>query len=316
MVKALLLVAVVGACCVSAHELRPRMSMRGHAAPVHLEPAMSHKLATQARAAPAPLMAASAVAPPAPPSLLRRCIAEAIGTGLIVKLGCGAVCAAKFANSGMGLFGIAVSFGIAVAIAIFAAGPLSGAHLNPAITLGFVSVGKAPLKEAPFYILAQIAGAFVASAGLYGMFAPGIAATELASGVVRGSVGSASTFAGAFAGQPNLALTSALGAFIAEAWAAAILAFSVSVVFDKDAGMAPGLAPMMVGAVVSALICVVGPLTGCLINPARDLGPRIVAAIAGWGSAAMPFAWVYSLGPIFGAIAGFNLFKLLIERRR
>jgi len=309
----LLFIATVGVCCVSAHDLRPRMAMRGQAAPMPLEPPVSPRFATTKRAGAVNLLAA---AESGQPSLLRRCIAEAIGTGIIVKLGCGSVCAAKFAASGTGLFGISVAFGIAVAVAIFAAGPVSGAHLNPAMTLGFVSVGKAPAKEAPFYILAQIAGAFIASAGLYGLFAPGIAATELAAGVVRGAAGSADTFAGAFAGMPNLGVTSALGAFLAEAWGTAVLAFTVNAVFDKDAGLAPGLPGVMVGAVVTALVCVIGPLTGCLINPARDLGPRIVAALAGWGSAAAPFAWVYSLGPIVGAIVGCNLFKVLLESRR
>lgn len=311
--RSLLFIATVGVCCVSAHDLRPRMAMRGQAAPMPLDAPVSQQFATAKRTGPVTLLAA---AEPAQPSLLRRCIAEAIGTGIIVKLGCGAVCAAKFAASGTGLFGISVAFGIAVALAIFAAGPVSGAHLNPAITLGLVSVGKAPAKEAPFYILAQIVGAFAASSALYGIFAPGIAATELAAGVVRGAAGSADTFAGAFAGMPNLGVTSAMGAFFAEAWATAVLAFSVGVVFDKDAGMAPGLPAVMVGAVVTALVCVVGPITGCLINPARDLGPRLVAALAGWGSTAAPFAWVYSLGPIAGAVVGFNLFKVLIENRR
>lgn len=316
--------AVAGVCGMSALELLQRTNVQCRAATATPpEPPASHH--TSAMSKPTdPRVASSFVAAAAPaeppslaPSLLRRCLAEAIGTGIIVHLGCGAVCAAKFAGSNVSPFGVAATWGVAVALAIYTAGPISGAHLNPAVTAGLVSVGKAPAEEAPFYMLAQLAGATVASAATYGLFSRAIVATELAGGVVRGSAASAATFAGAFGLVPNTALVATVAGVIAvEAAATGALTFLISAITDPEGHVPAAAAPVLIGATVTALICVVGPLTGACMNPARDLGPRIVAALAGWRGATVPFTLAYALGPTLGALAGFGLHGVCMERPR
>jgi len=92
----------------------------------------------------------------------------------------------------------------------------------------------------------------------------------------------------------------------------AVLLFLISAVTDKDKGSVPdGAAPALVGASVTALICTFGPVTGCGMNPARDIGPRLVTALAGWGGAATTAWWVYTCGPLIGGILGANAYRAL-----
>lgn len=101
---------------------------------------------------------------PAAPSLASRCVAEAIGTGIIIAGGCGAVCSVKYAASNKTLFGLAACWGASVALAVYITRAVSGAHLNPAVTLALTAIGKAPVEEAAPYISAQCLGAFLAAA--------------------------------------------------------------------------------------------------------------------------------------------------------
>ena len=210
-------------------------------------------------------------------------MAEAFGTGLIVQFGCGAVCALKYANAPFNTFGIAAAWGIGVTLAVYATRAVSGAHLNPAVTAALVSVDAFPAEEAPLYIAALMAGATVAASVNYMVFSAGIAASEAAASIVRGTAASTASFAGAFGMVPNAAITGAIGAFAA--------------------------APVLVGSTVAGLICTFGPVTGCGMNPARDLGPRLVTLFTGWGGAALTAGWVYTLGPLVGACLGAYAYK-------
>ena len=114
-------------------------------------------------------------APKAAPSLEKRCLAEAIGTAIIVQGGCGCVCALKYAGASYGQFGLAAIWGASVALAAYSTRAVSGAHLNPAVTAALVANELFPQEEAPMYMAAQLVGATVAGAVNYAVFASGIA---------------------------------------------------------------------------------------------------------------------------------------------
>ena len=174
--------------------------------------------------------------------MAQRLIAEVIGTGIIVQLGCGVVSASKYAGANFTVFGLAATWGVAVALAVYATRSVSGAHLNPAVTSALVSIDAFPAEEAPFYVVAQIIGATVAGAANYLIFSAGIAATEAAEGIVRGAVGSSSSFAGAFGMVPNTALLSPLGALVAEVWMTGILVFMIMAIGDAGSESVPSAA--------------------------------------------------------------------------
>ena len=242
------------------------------------------------------------------PSLLGKCVAEAVGTAFIVLGGCGVVCAAKYAGSGMGAFGLAATWGISVALAVYATREISGAHLNPAVTVALVANGMAPLGEAPWYIGAQMVGATLAGFINYFVFAAGIAALEASQQVVRGTAASTAIYHGAFGMVPTVALVGPFGAFVCEVWMTAVLAFMIFAFTDEDNTMPTDAAPLAIGATVATLIATFGPVTGCGMNPARDLGPRLVTLFTGWGGAALSCWWVYTLGPVLGAVLGGTLY--------
>lgn len=238
----------------------------------------------------------------AQPTLAQRCMAEAVGTGIIVHGGCGVVAACKYASSGMGLFGLATIWGVSVALAIFATRDISGAHLNPAISCSLAANAGFPVEELAPYVGAQVCGATFAGAVNYALMAAGIASVESVQKIVRGT--STATFAGAFGMAPTAALLSPAGAVLAEVWATSVLAFLVFALTDPRGTVPRDAAPVLIGSVVAVLITIFGPMTGCGMNPARDLGPRLVSFAAGWGSVAWSHWWIYTLGPVVGAVLG------------
>jgi len=234
-------------------------------------------------------------------------IAEFFGTFIIVQLGCGTVCSAIFKSAQVGLWQIAAVWSIAVTLAISATASISGAHLNPAITLALATGrGFSWSKVLPF-IFAQVAGATVAGAVNFGLFSDSIAQFEATEGIVRGaaeSVKSASAFG------EYWSVSSWGSAFFAEAYGTFFLAFMIFALTNpknETTSKSPFLVPPLIGATVGALISVIAPLTQAGFNPARDFGPRIVSWAAGWGSIAMKGAWLYIIAPIIGAIAGGKL---------
>ncbi len=258
----------------------------------------------------------AATTPSQPPTLVQRCIAEAVGTGIIITGGCGVVSAAKYASSGITVGGIASVWGTSVALAVYATRDISGAHLNPAVTaaLAVHKPDALPIEEAPFYVAAQIAGATIASAINYAVFSNGIAAFEAAQGIVRGTAASTASFHGAFGMVPTTALMKAPAAFFAEIWMTGVLVFMIFAIGDPGKTVPADAGPVLVGATVTALITVFGPVTGCGMNPARDIGPRLITLCAGWGKAALTAAPVYTIGPIIGAILGGALHEAVMTK--
>lgn len=268
----------------------------------------------------------------------RAVIAEAAGTFLLIFFGCGVVHTAVLTGAQQGVWQVAIVWGVAIMLAIYSLGAISGAHINPAITLAFACWRGFPLEKVGPYIGGQLVGAMLAATALLYLFGPHLDAYEQAKGVVRGEPGSEMTAQCFGEYFPNLGgmggkevpyspaahaayreLVPMRVAFVAELLGTAILAFVVfAVTQPENSGRPPaGLEPVFIGLTVSALISVLGPLTQACFNPARDLGPRLVAAVAGWGPVAFPafadLSWfyVYILAPICGAILGGGCQRLL-----
>ena len=250
---------------------------------------------------------------------------EAIGTFLLTLLGTGSVAVAVLYGEYSSIFQIAIVWGLAVALAIYLTRNLCPAHLNPAVSCAMVAGGRmAPGKLLP-YILAQVAGAFVAGLTVYLLFGPSIAVYEAAHGILRGtpeSIDTARMF-GEFYPNPGDAAVSSVSlplAIGAEAIGTFLLVLMIFALTEKSNEGRPSSssAPLFIGLTVSSCICLVAPLTQAGLNPARDFGPRMVAWAFGWGKAAFPdavggFFWVYIIGPVVGAILSSLLFTRVMD---
>jgi glycerol uptake facilitator protein len=253
--------------------------------------------------------------------LTRSCQAEALGTFILVFLGTGAVFVAVLTGALAGLFQVAIVWGIGVGLAIHAVGAVSGAHLNPAVTIALCLFRGFPKPRVVPYILAQLMGAFLASCVLYALFSGVLAGFEKEHGIQRGLPGSqqSAMVFGEYTPNPAIFGTDAPAhekvtltqAFAAEFIGTALLLFMIFALTDPDNSLRPerNLFAAAIGLTVTALICLLSPLTQAGFNPARDLGPRLFSYLAGWGGIAIPgprgeFFTVYILAPILGAVTG------------
>lgn len=250
---------------------------------------------------------------------------ELIGSFILVFFGCGAVAVTVLFSAHIGLFQVAVVWGLGVTLAIYATHHLSCAHLNPAVSVAMVLGRRMTVRRLPVYLTAQFVGAFLAAAVLYSLFSGSIAAYESANDIVRGSQESVRTamMFGEYYPNPGAGTNAAVSywnAFSAEAIGTFLL---VMMIFALTEGCNVGrpddaLAPLFIGMTVAAIICVIAPLTQAGLNPARDLGPRIFASLAGWGRAAFPdtrygFFVIYVLAPLLGGAAASLLFVRFLE---
>jgi glycerol uptake facilitator protein len=275
------------------------------------------------------------------PSLIRQVVAEVIGTFLLVFFGCGAVHAAVLTGAQQGLWQVAIVWGVAIMLAIYSVGGISGAHINPAMTLAFALWRGFPKSRVLSYIAGQLAGAMLAASVLFAIFGPQLAAKEREKGIVRGqphSIVTAMCYGEYFPNPGGVASANeqewlskysewrtqgnANLAFVAELIGTLILGFVVFALTDQSNRGQPaaGQAPIFIGLTVAVLISVIAPLTQACFNPARDLGPRLFAFLAGWGSAALPgqdsLSWltVYIVAPIAGALLGGGTYEFGIRR--
>ena len=256
---------------------------------------------------------------------------ETVGTYILVLFGIGSVTAAVVTGAQVGLWQVAVVWAFGVALAIYASAGLSGAHLNPAVSLAFTIFRRDDFgfRRLPLYWTAQTAGAILAALTTLAIFGPFIARFEADNGIVRGADASqlsAMVFGEYFpnpaiygTGADAAALISPLGAAAVEGFGTAVLAFVIFALTDRrNAGLtAKPLTPLLIGFTVAALISLFAPLTQAGWNPARDFGPRLVAYFAGWGEIAIPGPragfWAYIAGPMLGAPLGAALHELLIK---
>ena len=225
-------------------------------------------------------------------------IGEVLGTFLLVFFGCGSVCTAVTTGALVGVFQVAMVWGLGIATAIYLTGGLSGAHLNPAVTISLAVYRRFPVRKIAPYIAAQLLGAFMASAVLFVIFAGMIGAFEKAHGIVRGEPGSeasAMIFGEYFPNPGGKSLTEDARntmphwrAFSAEVTGTAILLLVILGVTDeRNTSFPKMLTAPTIGLTVTILISILGPLTMACFNPARDLGPRLFSALIGWGSVPM-----------------------------
>lgn len=245
---------------------------------------------------------------------------EFLGTFLLVFFGCGSVCAAVLHGAQVGIFQVAIVWGLGIAIAIHLTASLSGAHLNPAITIAAACFAGFDRSKIVSYIGSQLAGAFAAAAVLYVIFGGSLETFEKANAITRGESGSeasAMVFAEYFPNPGGHAITPELRsrnplwrAAVIEVVGTAVLALAIFGLTDhRNTERPTALAPLMIGLTVTILISLLGPLTMACFNPARDLGPRLFSSLAGWGT--VPFTanglgWlvVYICAPILGGILG------------
>lgn len=250
-------------------------------------------------------------------------IGEFIGTFILVLFGLGAVCVSVIFGSHSGLFQIALLWGIATMLSIFIGRHLCNAHYNPAVSVAMVVSGRMDAKKLPTYFLAQFLGGFFAALVIYILFNPSIMAFENANGIVRGSFESVTTakIFGEFYVQPGaIAKVDFPLAMVAEIFGTFLLISIIFMLTDSCNVGRPNdqLGPLFVGLAVTSVICLIAPLTQACLNPARDLSPRIVTMIFGWGKNSFPdsqggFFWIYVLSPIIGGIISALFFSKVIE---
>jgi glycerol uptake facilitator protein len=223
-------------------------------------------------------------------------LGELLGTGLLILLGDGVVAGVLLARSkaeNSGWIVITLAWGLAVFVGVIVAGPITGAHLNPAVTIGLASIGATPWGDVPLYLAGEFAGAFIGAVLVYLHYLPHWSVTE-----------NADLKLAVFSTGPAIRNTTAN--LISEFIGTFVLVF-VILTFGNS-GDAAGLASL--GALPVALLVVViglslGGTTGYAINPARDLGPRIahfLLPIPGKRDSDWSYSWIPVVGPIAGGV--------------
>src|ERR1700761_7839455 len=227
----------------------------------------------------------------APPTTTQKLLAEALGTAFLVFVGAGSAAATgviaagtkvPFSMAQLGM--ISFAFMLVIVGAVYAIGHISGGHINPAVTLSLAVTGKFPWREVPGYIAAQLVGAVAGAAAIF---------LTLGKTAAVAAGGGVTSYNSATMGFGRASLIEGIGTFM--------LVFVIFGVIDHRA--VPGWAPMAIGAVVFAIIIIVGPATGSAINPARYLGTVFVQGAFG-GTVSWGQVPAYLIGEIAGGVLG------------
>jgi len=247
---------------------------------------------------------------------MQTLLAEAIGTLILVLLGDGVVAnvlLARTKGQNSGWIVITIGWGVAVAIAVYTVGRISGAHLNPAVTIGLAAIGSFPWADVPGYVVSQMLGGFAGAVLVWlaywphwratvdpdaklAVFATGPAIPQPAANVVTEIIGTAVLLFGILAIAANAQTLTRPGDV------------DLSVVFSR------GLQPLLVGILVLGIGISLGGPTGYAINPARDLGPRLAHAvlpIPGKRDSGWSYAWIPVVAPIVGGVLGAGLYAIV-----
>ncbi len=234
-------------------------------------------------------------------------IAEFIGTLLLILFGDGVVACvvlARSKGSGGGWIVITAGWAFAVTVAVYSVGAFSGAHLNPAVTVGLAAIGKFEAAKVAGYIAAQMAGAFAGAVLVWLAYLPHWGATD-----DKGAKLAVFCTGPAIRDLPKNLLTEIIGTF---ALVLGVLAIGTKANLSPEFGWDKGFGPALVGLLVWAIGLSLGGSTGYAINPARDLGPRLAHAalpVAGKGGSDWDYAWVPVVGPLIGGVLGAVCFK-------
>lgn len=241
-------------------------------------------------------MSHTADSAPADTAGKQRIAAEAIGTFLLVLLGCGTAVYGSV-NGGLNIVSIGLSFGLTVAVLAYAFGRVSGAHFNPAVTVGAVVSGRLPWRQVPMYVGAQLAGAVAAGVVLWILF-QGYADFDATGSMGQNGYGEHSPGAD----------YAWWAAFLLEALLTLVFLVVILAVTDPRFEH-PALAPLAIGLTLSVIHFVAIPATGTSVNPARSIGPALFA-----GGDAIVQLWLFILAPLLGATAAGLLYPALFGR--
>jgi MIP family channel proteins len=246
----------------------------------------------------------------------REALAEFLGTFVLIAFGAGVVAQFVLSRGSAGSYlAINIAWGIAVTLGCYVAGGVSGAHMNPAVTLALAVHRGFPWSKVPAYVAAQVAGAFAASGVVYLTYREAFDAFD---GGVRQVAGPQAT-AGIFATYPQPFLSLAGGVVDQVVGTALLLGVIFALGDSRNQPPTPGSGPVIVGLLVVVIGMSFGFNAGYAINPARDFGPRLFTAIAGWGTevfrAGGGWWWVPVVAPLLGAVLGGLLYDTLVGRR-
>lgn len=244
----------------------------------------------------------------------REASAEFLGTYILLVFGIASVAQGVLSQQ-LNLLTIHLAWGLAVTMGIYVAGGISGAHLNPAVTLALAVHRRFSWKKLPAYIAAQFTGAFLASATVYCAYREAINAFDAG---VRHVTGPLAT-AGIWATYPQTFLSTFPGGFIDQVVGTALLVLLVFALTDrKNNSPQDSMAPLLIGAGVVLIGMTFGFNAGYAINPARDLAPRLFTFIAGWGkdvfTAGNTWWWVPVVAPCMGGVLGGFVYDLFITK--
>jgi aquaporin Z len=224
---------------------------------------------------------------------MKKCGAEFFGTFWLVLGGCGsAVLAAAYPELGIGFLGVALAFGLTVLTMAYAIGPISGCHLNPAISIGLCAAGRFPAKELVPYIVSQVLGGIVAGGVLY-IIASGAPGFDLSNGFASNGYGAHSP--GGY---------SLVAALVCEIVMTMVFLFVFLGATDKRARQ--GFAPIAVGLCLTLIHLISIPVTNTSVNPARSTGVALFAG--GW---ALSQLWLFWVAPIVGALLGAAVYRFV-----
>ncbi len=213
-------------------------------------------------------------------------------------------------------WGVCIAWGLAVTIAIYVTGAVSGTHANPAVTLALALYRGFSWKKVAPYCGAQVVGGFLGAAVVYVLFGPVIDHFNAVNHLTRGGDGGA---AGVFFTHPGLAITP-MHALIDEIILTAFLMLGIFAITEEWNTMAPmaNSGALIIGLLVATIGASMGYLEAWALNPARDFGPRLFAYLAGWGPQALPspdsYWWIPIVGPLVGGVIGGGAYQFLIRR--
>lgn len=232
---------------------------------------------------------------------MKKLIAEFIGTFCLVLFGCGAAVVSGVADtgpSGIGLLGISFAFGLAVVAMAYAVGPISGCHINPAISIAMLVAGKLSVKDTVGYVIAQTVGAIAAAGVLFLIVSNKSDYTSLGDWAL-GSNGW---------GEGYLGNYNTTAAFVTEAVLTCLFLLVIFATTSKQGNAT--MAGLAIGITLVLIHLVAIPITGTSVNPARSIGPALLA-----GGKALIQVWLFVVAPIVGAVAGALIWKFLLETK-
>ncbi|XP_053303460.1 aquaporin-10b [Pleuronectes platessa] len=246
--------------------------------------------------------------------LVRECMAECLGVYVLILFGCGSVAQVTTTDDKKGQYlSINLGFALGVTFGVFVSRGVSGAHLNPAVSLSLCVLGRHPWRKLPLYVFFQVLGAFLAAATVGMQYYDAIRSYSGGELTVTGPTATA----GIFSTYPADYL-SLWGGVVDQVIGTAALLLCVLALGDQRNGSVPdGLQPVLVGAAVLVIGISMGSNSGYALNPARDFGPRVFTYIGGWGvdvfTAGGGWWWVPIVAPCVGALLGTLIYQLMIE---